>query len=115
MLTIDRIESGLVTVLRLTGEIDEAGQEVLRKTFNACQQDGRVNIVLNVSAVTYISYMGLGVLVERLRQVRRNNGDIKLAGLNLYGERLLRMTGAKNVFERFESESRAVQQYLQAA
>lgn len=115
MLKVERIESGLVTVLRLSGEIDESGQGLLRETFNACQQDGRVNIVLNVSAVTYISYMGLGVLVERLRQVRRNDGDIKLAGLNLYGERLLRMVGAKKVFERFESETQAVQQYLQAA
>lgn len=115
MLKIERIESGVVTILRVTGEIDEGRQEELRKVFNACQRDGRVNVVLNLSGLTYVSWMGLGVLIERQRQMRQSGGNIRVAGMNLQGERLLRMAGAKNVFELYKSETKAVQQYLQAA
>ena len=115
MLTIDRAEMGEVTVLRLEGDIDEDGMNQLRIALMGCLQDRRYRVVANLSAVKFVSYMGVGVLVERLRQLRACRGDLKLVGVNLYTERLFRMVGVTKVFEHFETEAQAAQTYLEAA
>jgi len=115
MLTIDKFENGLVTVLRLDGDIDEDGMNVLRLSLMECIQAQRCHVVVNLSKVKFVSYMGVGVLVERLRQLRAVKGDLKLTGVNLYTERLFRMVGITNVFETFATEAQAIQSYAEAA
>lgn len=115
MLKIDRLESGAVTVLRLEGDIDEDGMNLLRLTLTRCLQDQRCNLVINLESVKFISYMGLGVLVERLRQARACKGDLKLTGVNLYTDRLFRMAGLSKVFETYKTEGQAIQTYREAA
>ncbi len=115
MIEIQRTEMGDVTTLRLRGDIDEDGIETLRTSLWQCIQDRHCNVVVNLEEVRYISYMGVGVLVERLRQLRAYNGDLKLAGVNLYTERLFRMIGVTRIFEQYKTESQAIQQYRSAA
>jgi anti-sigma B factor antagonist len=115
MLTIEKYEIGTVTVLRLDGDIDENGMNGLRLSLMECIQAGRCNVVVNLTAVKFVSYMGVGVLVERLRQLRSGNGDLKLTGVNLYTERLFRMVGVTNVFATFATEALAVQAFAEAA
>lgn len=115
MLRIDRLESGSVTVLRLDGDIDGEGMDDLRLALMGCIQDHRYNVVVNLTEVKFVSYMGVGVLVERLRQLRAYNGDMKLSGVNLYTQRLFRMVGVTHVFDTCESEHQAIQKYQKAA
>lgn len=115
MIDIEREEIGSVTTLRLHGDIDEDGMESLRMTLWQCVEDRRCNVVVNLEDVRYISYMGVGVLVERLRQLRAHNGDLKLVSVNLYTDRLFRMIGVTKVFDQYSTEAQAVQQYLSAA
>ncbi len=112
---IDRLDSGAVTVLRLDGDIDEGGMNTLRLALMECIRDERFNVVVNMAEVKFVSYMGVGVLVERLRQLQAYRGDLKLVGVNLYTERLFRMVGVTKVFERFDVESQAVQAFREAA
>lgn len=115
MLTIERLESGAVTVLRLDGEIDEMGVSSLQESLVGCMQDQRVNVVLNLSNVNFVSYMGVGVLVEKLRQMRVLNGNLRLTNVNVYTDRLFRMVGVTRVFECFGNETEAIQSYRKAA
>lgn len=114
-MTIERSDVGTVTVLRLIGDIDERGAEELRSGLYECMRNGRYNLVLNISQVGFISYMSVGVLVERLRKLRSCQGDLKLVGLNVYAERLFRMVGVSGLFETYDSESRAIGVYQEAA
>lgn len=114
-MNIKRIDSGAVTVLRMEGDIDETGIQDLRSALLECLKDRRYHVVANLSGVRFVSYMGLGVLVERLRQFRAQRGDLRLVGLNLYIERMFRMAAITNLFEIFETETQAVQDYLEAA
>jgi len=115
MLRTERLETGAVTVLRMAGDIDETGMNQLRMDLMACIQDQRFNVVVNMSEVKFVSYMGVGVLVERLRQFRAYGGDMKLCGVNLYTERLFRMVGISKVFEVHDTEHQAIQVYQEAA
>ena len=115
MLNVDRYESGAVTVLRLEGDIDEDGIGALRFALTGCLQDGRCSVVLNCAAVKFVSYMGVGVFVERLRQLREGGGDLRLAGLNLYTTRLLRMAGVQHLFQAYDAEFQAIESFRRAA
>ncbi len=112
---IQRAEVGSVSVLRPVCDLDESALDDLRAALFDCISEGRYCIVMNLSEVRYMSFMSLGVLVERLRRVRESHGDIKLVGLNLYGERMLRMAGVGNLFETFDSEARAIGMFHEAA
>lgn len=111
----ERMDMGAVTVLRLQGDIDETGVDALRTSLYECISDGRFKLVLNLSGIRFISYMGVGVLVERLRKVRALNGDLKLVGINLYTQRLFRMVGVSALFDAYDSETQAIGVYSEAA
>ena len=115
MLTVERYENGGVTVLRCEGDIDDDGIQALRDGIIGCIEDRRCNVVMNLEGVKFISYMGVGVMVERLRPLRARGGDMKLVGVNLYTERLFRMVGVQNVFDIFPNEGRAIEGYREAA
>jgi anti-sigma B factor antagonist len=99
----------------LEGDLDEQGINELRTAFYDSMRRGHFKLVVNLSEVRFISYMGLGVLVERLRKVRALSGDIKLVGINLYAERLFRMVGVGSLFDVYDSEAQAVNVYQEAA
>ncbi len=115
MLHVDSVHQGTVTTLQLEGDVDEMGVQDLREALLQCLRDKRYNVVINLNGVRFISYMGLGVFVERLRQFRKHDGDMKLVGLNLYTERLFRMVGVTTLFETYDDEAAAVQGYQEAA
>lgn len=112
---IQRAEVGQISVLRLIGDLDEDAVDVLRAALFECLKDKRFSVVMNFTELRFISYMGLGVLVERLRYVRQVGGDIKLVGINLYAERLFRMVGVSSLFEIYDSETRAIGVFQEAA
>ena len=114
-MNIDRIERGPVTLLRLDGDIDEEGVKGLRLVLLDCIKGKRTNIVVNLSRVGVVSYMGLGVLVERLRHLRRVGGDMKLVGPNVYTKQLFRMAGVASVFDLCDTEPHAVDTFRKAA
>ena len=115
MLNIEKEVRDDVTIIRVIGDVDEDGVKDLRIALVNCLRDNGYNVVVNLSGMKFISYMSVGVLVERLRQFRSYNGDMKLVGLNLYTQRLFRMTGVTNLFETFETEAQAMVRKTKAA
>ena len=95
--------------------MDEGGIETLRNVFYQCVSDGRFKLVVSLSDVGFISYMAVGVMVERLRKLRSLKGDMKLVGINLYAERLFRMVGIRGLFECYDSEAQAIGTFQEAA
>jgi stage II sporulation protein AA (anti-sigma F factor antagonist) len=112
---IQRMEVGLVTVLRFSGDIDLEGVNGLRVALLTLIKEKRANVVADLSGVGYVSYLGIGVLLERMRQMQRLGGDLKLAGLNLGVKRALHMASVTKLFSIYESESQAIDGFREAA
>ena len=115
MLNIERSEMGGITLLRLHGDIDDEGRNRLRLMLARCADADRCHIVVNLAGVKYVSYLGVAVLLEWLQHLQAFGGDLKLVGMNLYTERLLRMVGVSKRFAAFQSEAQAIQEYRKAA
>ena len=72
---------------------------------------GRVKIVLDLAAVTYIDSSGVGMLAAKLKQVCARGGDMRLVHLTSRSQRLLGMMKLLIVFEVFEDEAAAIRSF----
>lgn len=89
---------GARTVVRVAGEIDVASADRLRERVAGLLSAGRVDLVVDLTAVTFMDSTGLGLLVGVLKRVRLAGGRLDLV---VDSERLLkvfRITGLTQVF-----------------
>ena len=101
-----------ITVLDLTGEITlDDGDLALRRKVHELAGEGRVKILLDLAAVTFVDSAGVGMLVAKLKTVREKHGDIKLLNLTRRSYQLLGMMKILTVFESFDDEATAVRSF----
>lgn len=111
-LTILERQADEVTVLALKGQmlLDDGDLAFGRKVGELLDR-GRVKIVLDLAAVTYIDSSGVGMLAAKLKQVRARGGDMRLVHLTSRSQRLLGMMKLLIVFEVFEDEAAAIRSF----
>ena len=112
-LSISEHESGDVTVLTLSGQILlDDGDLVFRQRIHELVERGRVKIVLDLGAVTYIDSAGIGMIAGKCKTVRERAGDMKLANLSTRGQRVFGMAKLLLMFETFDTEADAVRSFV---
>lgn len=77
---------GEITIVRVDGVIDTMTAHELEKVANSLLAQKRYKIVVDLGGVDYISSAGWGIFISNIREIRLNNGDIKLARMipNVY-------------------------------
>ena len=72
--------------VRVDGVIDTATATQLEEVFDSLLKRGRYRIVVDLAGVDYVSSAGWGIFISNIRDVRANDGDIKLANMipNVY-------------------------------
>ena len=99
---------GDIAVVSLQGIIDTVSAENLRAALARVITSGRNKIVVDMSQVEYVSSGGWGTFTERLREVRRNSGDIKLFGMDPDVYYVFTMLGFNIVLSSFDILSEAI-------
>ncbi len=89
--------------LNTSGAFDDAFQELIRKK--------QFKIVLNLEKLIYISSAGIGVLLGSIKEVRKNRGDIKIAGDNPEFDKVVDLLDLQKMFPLFKTEQDAVREY----
>jgi anti-sigma B factor antagonist len=77
---------GEIAIVRVDGVIDTMTAHELEKVANSLLAQKRYKIVVDLGGVDYISSAGWGIFISNIREIRLNNGDIKLARMipNVY-------------------------------
>lgn len=102
-----------VAVVRPEGELDAAdlravGRHCLRLTL-----EGRRHVVLDLEGVGHLDYRGVPSLVAARQALRREGGDLKLAGVTPYVAAILRAAGVAAEFELHPDVDAAEAAFLQ--
>ena len=99
-LALTERQIGAVTVLDLVGKltIDHDAQR-LKDKINSLIQQGRTQIVLNLTDVSYIDSGGLGQLVASYGSVAKTSGGLKLLGVSKRNHDLLSITRLVTLFD----------------
>jgi stage II sporulation protein AA (anti-sigma F factor antagonist) len=91
VLTDDLPEGVMVIEVRLTQLLDEQS-EGLRREMAALLKENKPRLaVLDLSRVTVISSLGVGVVVSLLKRVREQGGELVLCGLTPMVEEVFRI------------------------
>jgi anti-sigma B factor antagonist len=70
-----------VSEIRVDGVIDTLTAGELEEVIDTLLKRGRYRIIIDLAGVDYISSAGWGIFISHIKDVRSNNGDIKLAGM----------------------------------
>jgi len=104
-------DRGEIAVLSLRGIIDTVSAEKLRTALDHVIAAGRMRVVADMSQVEYVSSGGWGVFTERLRELRRGGGDIKLFGMDPDVYYVFTMLGFNIVLSSFDIMAEAIEDF----
>lgn len=107
MLEEERIGDGRV-VLTLGGEVDLHTAPELRGLLGAAIDDGCRELVVDLTEVTFIDSMTLGVLLGALKRLRQRSGDLKIVISDPSLRRIFEITLLDSVFALFDSRQAAL-------
>jgi len=93
-------EDGDITILTVTGDLVIGEPETtFKKTVTQLLEEGRVNLLVDLSNVGFLDSSGLGALVRALTQSQKEGGQTKLLNAGPHVRKLLQMTKLDSVFE----------------
>jgi anti-sigma B factor antagonist len=97
-----------VAVMSVTGRVDSATAPELESKLHELVDGGKTHIVLDLKNVEYMSSAGLRAMVSTLKQVKRVNGDLRLANPSPRVEEVLRLAGLTSIFSIHPTQEEAV-------
>ncbi len=84
------------------------------QTLNNLIEQGKKNVIVDMSHVGFISSSGLGILISGLTSLKKAGGDLKLAAISNKMEGLLSITKLDKIFEQYDSVEKAEASYKKA-
>lgn len=89
-----RIVNNTLYVL-LVGELDEYTAQHVRKTLDVLfeTQKGFIQVVFDLSELTFMDSTGVGVLIGRYKKLREKNKPIFITNPSRNAERIFKMSG----------------------
>lgn len=90
---------GKQTVVSVAGDIDLSNHAALRAGLNDLIVGGAVDLVLDMSAVTFLDSTGLGALIGTRRRVHAFHGSLAIVLTDPMTLRVFEVTGLDKVFD----------------
>ena len=74
-------------------------------------KEGRKQILLNLTGLTYLDSSGIGDLVRTYMSVIKRGGEMRVVGLTDKVEEILKITQLYQVFQEFQDEGSAMRSF----
>ncbi|MFZ4452196.1 anti-sigma F factor antagonist [Salibacterium aidingense] len=93
-LSVNLEQVGDVLCVRLKGELDHHSSRELRaKVEQFLEQNRPLHIVLNLEELVFMDSSGIGVILGRYKQVRKNGGEMVVCSISAPVKRLFELSG----------------------
>lgn len=94
---------GEIMVLILSGKImGGPDHEKFQSEIKTLVSDGYVDVLLDMSKVSWVNSTGLGILVSAYHTLKKNGGTLKICSVSDRIDNILNVTQLKLVFQTFE-------------
>ena len=100
-----------IEVLNCSESLGADEMVAMKNKMNRLANRNQKNVVLDMSRTSSVDLAGLGMLVERIRIMRSDKGDIKFCNLRPEICETLQMVGLNGLIESFGSCEEAVQSF----
>jgi anti-sigma B factor antagonist len=102
---------GKVSVVKVTGKLTSLESGALSNSIARLLREGRKQILLNLSGLTYLDSSGIGDLVHTYMSVIKGGGEMKVVGLIDKVQEILKITQLYQVFQEFQDEHSALESF----
>ena len=114
-MNIQQAPEGEVMVLNLSGKImGGPDYEKFHAEIKSLVNEGYVDILLNMSKVTWINSTGLGILVSAFHTLKKNGGVMKICSVSSRIDNILNVTQLKLVFDTYDDCKEAMASFKSA-
>ena len=111
-LEIRERQVGAIVVLDFEGDIlIGAGSNMISERIKNLAEQGKFDVLLNMSGVRYVDSAGLGKLISGYTTLRREGGQVRLLGVTENVKDLLVITKLVTVFDTHEDEQQALDSF----
>lgn len=100
-----------VDLITVSGRVDSSTAPELEETLEDRMNEGRYNLVLEMSGVNYLSSAGLRALVAALRTCKKKGGDVRLANPSERVAEVMALAGLDTLFTMYDDVTIAVGSY----
>ncbi len=104
-------KSGDTSVIMLSGRLDAYSANDVERKLDSLINAAQVRLVINLEKLEYISSSGLRVFLAALKKVRKQQGDLKLAGLKPFIKEIFDIAGFTQLFNMFDTEEAAIKSW----
>jgi anti-sigma B factor antagonist len=104
---------GDIGIISLSGRLDAYGANDVEKKLDSSIDTGQVQLVVDLKNLEYISSSGLRVFLAALKKVRKQQGDMKLAGLQPFIKEIFDIAGFTQLFTMFDTEETALASFTE--
>jgi len=108
VMEINVSEMKRVQLFEVIGRVDSTNAGELGAALDKTVDEGRSNLVLDLSNVEYMSSAGLREMVRVLKRVKRGGGDLRLANPSDRVKEVLELAGLDTIFEIYPTQVEAV-------
>lgn len=100
-----------VTLVEVSGRIDSMNANEFGEALMGQIEAGKLQLVLDLAGVDYMSSAGLREIVSALKKVKRSSGDLRIAQPSERVLEVLEMAGLDTILQIFPSQETAVSSY----
>lgn len=94
---------GVYLIIEIEGRIDGLTSSALNKKFEQLTEEGNHKLVVDFSAVSYISSAGLRVFLKTQKKLRTVGGEIILLSMQETARDVFKVSGLENIFRIIET------------
>ena len=109
------VTGGKVYSVAPEGRLDAVTVPALEAVLQAQLGNGHVQIVLDLSGVTYLSSSGLRAMLHARRQAQAGGGDVVLSGMTPRVREIFEMIGFNDLFHVFDRVAEAAAAFAKSA
>jgi len=85
--------------------------ERINQTLDNFINQGKKNIIIDLSRVTYLNSSGMGILISGFSKLKNSGGTLKLANVTNKIEGILSITKLNQIFENYATVEDAVKSF----
>lgn len=97
-----------VTVVTINGDLDSLGTHTVEPEFSRAIRDRNSRILVDLTAVSFISSAGMAMLLVKGKMLRQGGGAMVLSGANERVIEVLSMAGFNELFDIYATRDEAL-------
>lgn len=98
-----------ILIIHLPGQLDHHNCRLLKHETDLLLAENYINkVVFDFTRTEFMDSSGIGILLNRYKQMKGNGGKVTIYGVGAQVGRILRIGGISKLIERYDSKEAAI-------